>query len=117
MDYLTHKRLTAKRRAHRIRARMASNSHRPRLSVYISNLHITAQVIDDSQGATLAYTSTVGRQMKGTKSEKALLVGQEIARKSKEAKVKKVVFDKGTHKYHGRIKTLADAARSEGLEF
>ncbi|MBX4188662.1 50S ribosomal protein L18, partial [Candidatus Saccharibacteria bacterium] len=90
---------------------------RPRLSVNISNLHITAQIIDDSQGKTLAYASTVGQSATGTKTDQAALVGKDLAVKAKKAKVTKVAFDRGSRKYHGRIKALADAARESGLEF
>lgn len=117
MEYLTHKRLKSVRRAHRVRQRIVGSSTRPRLSVHISNLHIVAQVVDDIKGVTIAYASTVGRKMEGTLSEKAAVVGQEIAHKAKQAKVDRVVFDRGPYKYHGRIKALAEAARSEGLVF
>ncbi|MGA3150197.1 MAG: 50S ribosomal protein L18 [Candidatus Saccharimonadales bacterium] len=117
MDTLTKKQLTAQRRAHRVRSRIIGTAERPRLSVHFSNLHISAQLIDDSKAITLAYVTTVGRQLTGSMTAKAALVGQEIADKAKKAKVKKVVLDRGSHKYHGRIKSLADAARAEGLEF
>lgn len=104
-------------RANRTRAKIHGTAERPRLTVHISNMHITAQVIDDDKQATLAYASTVGAKTKGTMTEKAQLIGKEIATKAKSAKVKKVVFDRGSKLYAGRMAALADAARKEGLEF
>ena len=88
-----------------------------RLSVHFSNLHITAQIIDDDKKVTLAYATTVGTKMTGTKTEKAAKIGEEIAKKAKAKKVTKVVFDRGSKLYAGRMAALADAARKEGLEF
>jgi large subunit ribosomal protein L18 len=105
-------------RKHRVRATVSGTPERPRLSVFISNRHITAQVIDDTAGKTLAYASTVGtKAQKGSMSERAAWVGEEVAKKAKAAKVKAVVFDRGGHIYHGRVAALADAARKAGLEF
>ena len=104
-------------RASRTRAKIHGTADRPRLSVHFSNLHITAQVIDDDKKTTLAYATTVGSKMTGTMTEKAGKIGEEIAKKAKTAKVKKVVFDRGSKLYAGRMKALADAARKEGLEF
>lgn len=106
------------RRQHRVRANLTTGADRPRLSVNISNLHVTAQIIDDTVGKTLAYVSTVGnKKATGTMTEKAALIGTEIAKKAKAAKVTSVTFDRGPKLYHGRVKALADAARKEGLEF
>ena len=104
-------------RAKRTRAKIHGTSERPRLTVHFSNQHIVAQIIDDDKKATLAYATTVGSKMTGTKSEKAAQIGTEIAEKAKTAKVKKVVFDRGSKLYAGRMSALADAARKEGLEF
>ena len=82
--------------------------------------HIYAQVIDDASGKTLAAASTVEKELKGsksTKSEEAALVGRLVAERSKAAGVERVVFDRAGFRYHGRIKSLADAAREAGLEF
>ena len=103
--------------ANRTRAKIHGTSERPRLSVHFSNLHIIAQIIDDDKKKTLAYATTVGAKMTGTKTEKAAKIGEEIAKKAKAAKVKKVVFDRGSKLYAGRMSALADAARKEGLEF
>ncbi len=104
-------------RAKRTRAKIHGTKEQPRLSVFISNRHIVAQIIDDDKGTTLAYATTVGSKMSGTMKEKAALVGTELAKKAKTAKIKKVVFDRGSKLYAGRMSALADAARKEGLEF
>jgi large subunit ribosomal protein L18 len=86
--------------------------------VFISNTHITAQVIDDSAHKTLVYVSTVGNKTAtGTMTDKAVMVGTEIAKQAKVAKITKVVFDRGGKLYHGRVAALANAARENGLEF
>ena len=117
MDYLTHKRMNRSRRINRVRAVVAGSSSRPRLTVHVSNQHVVAQIVDDELGKTLAYSTTVGRKLEGNLSVKAAWVGTDIAKKAQKAKVKKVVFDSAGRKYHGRIKSLAEAARQEGLEF
>ena len=104
-------------RANRTRAKIHGTAERPRLTVHFSNLHIVAQVIDDDKKVTLAYATTVGAKMTGTKTEKAAKIGEEIAKKAKAVKVTKVVFDRGSKLYAGRMKALAEAARKEGLEF
>ena len=93
---------------------------RPRLAVFRSLNHIYAQVIDDASGRTLAAASTVEKELKGsksTKSEEAAKVGKLVAERAKAAGVERVVFDRAGFRYHGRIKSLADAAREAGLEF
>lgn len=104
-------------RKNRVRATVSGTAERPRLTVTISNIHVSAQLIDDVAGKTLAAATTVGSKAKGTLTEKAAVVGTEIAGKAKKAKVTKVVFDRNGRKYAGRLKALADAARKEGLEF
>lgn len=117
MDYLKHKRQSAQRRAKRVRSTVSGTPERPRLAVHVSNLHVTAQIIDDSRSMTLAYATTVGQKVEGNLTAKAAWVGEQIAVKAKKTKVSKVVFDRSGRKYHGRVKTLADAARKGGLEF
>lgn len=104
-------------RKNRIRATVSGTSDRPRLSIFVSNTNVSAQIIDDTIGKTLVSATTVGSKTKGTLTEKAAALGVEIADKAKKAKVTKVVFDRGGRQYHGRIKALADAAREKGLEF
>ena len=109
--------MKAIQRANRTRAKIHGTAERPRLSVHMSNLHITAQVIDDDKKVTLAYATTVGTKLKGSKTEKAAEIGKMIATAAKKAKISKVVFDRGSKLYAGRMSALADAARKEGLEF
>ena len=110
----------ARRKRHdRIRLHLAGTEARPRLAVFRSLNHIYAQVIDDASGKTLAAASTVEKELKGsksTKSEEAATVGKLVAERAK-AGVERVVFDRAGFRYHGRIKSLADAAREAGLEF
>jgi len=115
---LIHKLARRDQRKGRIRAVISGTATRPRLSVYVSNLHVTAQLIDDESGKTVAYVSTVGQKAaKGSMTERAAWVGTEIAGKAKTLKLKHVVFDRGGKLYHGRVAALADAARKAGLEF
>ena len=118
MNNLAHKLHNRGLRKNRVRAQISGTAARPRLSIYISNVHITAQLIDDVDHKTLAYISTVGNKAaKGTMTEKATLVGTEIAKQAKSQKVTTVVFDRGSKLYHGRVAALATAARNAGLEF
>ncbi len=113
-----HDRRQARSRRHRrVRVRVEGTQDRPRLAVFRSLHHIYAQVIDDSQGRTLAAASTLSVKAKGHDTEAATAVGKEIAKKAQEAGIKSVVFDRGGFLYHGRVKALADAAREAGLEF
>ena len=108
----------ARRRRHRrIRVTLSGTDQRPRLNVFRSLQHIYAQVIDDTNGVTLAAASTLGASVSGNKTERARAVGKTIAERAKEKGVSAVVFDRGGYKYHGRIKALADAAREAGLKF
>lgn len=118
MSNLAHKMKNQMLRKNRIRSVVSGTTERPRLSVFVSSRHISAQLIDDTKHATVAAVSTVGsKAATGTLSEKAAWVGAEIAVKAKAAKVTKVVFDRGGRQYHGRVKALAEAAREKGLEF
>ncbi len=105
------------RRRARVRAKISGTPERPRLSVRVSLRHIVAQIIDDTQGKTLAYVTTVGADTKGTMTAKATWVGEQVAAKAKAAKIKHVVFDRNGRLYHGRLHALAEAARAAGLEF
>ena len=111
----------ARRKRHeRIRLHMEGTVARPRLAVFRSLHHIYAQVIDDASGKTLAAASTVEKELRGSKHSKtdeAKFVGRLVAERAKKAGVERVVFDRAGFRYHGRIKSLADAAREAGLEF
>ena len=106
------------RRHTRVRKSVSGTTEVPRLNVFRSNKAIYAQVIDDTKGETLVSSSTLELKIKnGGNIEGAKLVGADIAKKAKEAKISKVVFDRGGYQYHGRVEALADAARENGLEF
>jgi large subunit ribosomal protein L18 len=109
-------------RAWRVRKRVRGTAERPRLTVFRSNKHIYAQIVDDQRGCSLAAASTVedeicpGGKGGGNKSA-AVKVGQRLAARALEKGIKQVAFDRGRYRYHGRIAALADAAREGGLEF
>jgi large subunit ribosomal protein L18 len=106
------------RRHKRVRKHAFGTAERPRLVVHRSNRGISAQLIDDSTGRTLAAASSLAvRGAKGTKSDQAAAVGKLLAENAKKADVKGVVFDRGGYLYHGRVKALAEAAREGGLKF
>lgn len=111
------KQLNKTLRKQRVRAKITGTAARPRLTVTISNLHVSAQLIDDEKMHTIASSTTIGTKTTGTMAEKAAIVGADIAKKAKKAKLTKVVFDRNGRQYAGRLKALADAARNEGLEF
>jgi large subunit ribosomal protein L18 len=119
-----HKRKLSPReqRAARIRKKLSGTTERPRLTIFKSNKHIYAQVIDDTVGTTLAAASSLSPELKGQldeadKSGAAKLVGKLVAEKAKAANVNLVVFDRNGFPYHGRVAAVADAAREAGLEF
>ena len=100
----------------RTRQKIRGTSQKPRLSVFISLKHMYAQVIDDDKGITLVYVSSL-KMKDQTFMQIAEKLGLEIANKCKQAKIRKVVFDRGAKTYHGRLKAFAEAARKQGLEF
>lgn len=104
-------------RQNRVRAKLRHSNGLPRLSVYRSNKHIYAQLIDDSKHTTLFGVSEKLISAKGTKVEVAAVLGKKIAEMAKEKKIKEIKFDKGSYRYHGRVKALAEAAREGGLIF
>ncbi len=106
------------RRRKRIRGKVHGTAERPRVSVFRSNARIYAQVIDDTDGRTLAAAGSFEPALRGVqKSDAATKVGQLLAERAKAAGVTKVVFDRGGYLYHGRVKALADGAREGGLDF
>ena len=109
-----------KARHARVRAKISGTNEAPRLNVFRSNSNIFAQIIDDEQGITLVSASSIDKELKlenGSNIEAATKVGELIAKRAKEAKIKTVIFDRGGYLYHGRVKALAEAARENGLEF
>jgi large subunit ribosomal protein L18 len=114
-------RRTARSRRHlRVRKKVHGTATRPRLVVTRSTRHISVQVVDDTTSRTLAAASTLDESVRGTSGDKkarAAAVGKLIADRAKAAGVDAVVFDRGGHRYHGRIAALADAAREGGLQF
>lgn len=116
-DSLAHQRFKMAQRRQRARRRLHGTAERPRLSVHISHKHVSAQIINDDTGRTVVYATTVGQKNSSPLADKAAWAGGEIAKKAQKAKVKKIIFDRGERKYHGRVQKLAEAARAGGLEF
>lgn len=104
-------------RANRTRAKIHGTAERPRLSVNVSNKHVLAQLIDDDKGVTLVYATSIGKKLKGPKTELCEKIGSDLGKKALKANIKKAVFDRGSRIYAGRLSALANAARKEGLEF
>lgn len=105
------------RRLRRVRGKISQNKTIPRLSVFRSNCHIWAQIIDDQHGLTLVSASTKTVKTKGTKSEQSTAVGVALAKLAASKKITFIRFDRGSYRYHGRVKALAEGARSGGLKF
>jgi len=115
-------RIARKNRHKRVRRKISGTAERPRLNVFRSSRHIYAQIIDDTVGNTLVAVSTLDAEVAGnatgkTKKEQAAVVGKTIAERASAAGIDEVVFDRGGYLYHGRVKSLADAAREGGLKF
>jgi large subunit ribosomal protein L18 len=104
------------RRHLRVRKKVAGTADRPRLVIFRSLKHITAQIVDDTSGRTLMTVSSTDLTS-GKKTEKSAEVGKRIAARAKDAGITRVVFDRAGYKYHGRVKAVADGAREGGLEF
>ncbi len=105
-------------RHERVRTKIVGTDLVPRVCVFRSNTNIYAQIINDKEGITLVSASSLeNKGNKGSNVEAAKLVGENLAKKAKDAGIKKVVFDRGGYLYHGRVKALADALRDGGLEF
>jgi large subunit ribosomal protein L18 len=115
---VNHARTSAEKRQRRVRMKVRGTVERPRLTVFRSNKATYLQVIDDSQGKTLASANSVALKTKKsmTKTQKAEAVAADLAEKLKKVKVKKLVFDRGGYRYHGRVKAVADAIRAQGFE-
>lgn len=118
MNRLDHKRMNQVIRKKRVRATVKGTTDRPRLSVSVSNRHVSAQIINDETGKTLVAATTVGnKSATGSLREQSALIGTEIAKKAAKAKITKVVFDRNGRSYEQRLNALATAARENGLEF
>lgn len=115
MNTTTSKAALRARRHNRIRARVSGTAARPRLAIFRSNKFVSAQLIDDAAGHTLAQAH--GREFPGAQSKQAAAVGKAIAERAKQAGITKAVFDRGGYAYAAQVKSLADAAREGGLEF
>ena len=116
MSDITKKLLNKSLRKARVRSKISGTAERPRLTVTVSNKHVSAQLIDDVTAKTLAASTTVGSKQEGSLKDQAAFVGADIAKKAKKIKVVKAVFDRNGRQYAGRLAALADAARNEGLE-
>lgn len=122
MDKAKQKRLARQRRHARVRKRVSGTAEQPRLCVFRSLKHIYAQVIDDTSAHTLVEASSLDAEVRTKVADKdktaqAALVGEALARRALDAGIEQVVFDRGGYKYHGRVKSLAEAARKGGLKF
>lgn len=114
---MTNRKAIRKRVRVRIRKKISGTAVRPRMAVFFSNQHVYAQVIDDTKSATLCAANTKQLGLNKANLETAAKVGEEIAKKALAAGVTEVVFDRGGFLYHGKVKSLADAAREAGLKF
>jgi large subunit ribosomal protein L18 len=122
MDKLKAKQAKLERRQRRVRAKVSGTAACPRLRVTRTSAHIYAQVIDDVAGTTIVAASSVDAEVRGALKnganiDAAKAVGEAVGRRAVDAGIKQVVFDRGGRIYHGRVKALADGARSAGLEF
>jgi len=118
---INHYTTLAEKRKRRVRAKISGTKQRPRLTVFRSNKHIWAQVINDEAGKTLVAACDLGKDnetaVKGkNKTQKAQVVADQLLAKLKKAKIKKLVFDRGSYKYHGRVKAIAESLRAGGVE-
>lgn len=108
--------LNKRLRKSRTRSRMLGTTERPRLSIFRSNKYVYAQLINDNDGKTMISASTRGLDTKGGKTGKAKILGQKLAESAKKAGIKSVIFDRGSYKYHGRVKAVAEGVREGGLK-
>ncbi|MBI5057676.1 MAG: 50S ribosomal protein L18 [Nitrospirae bacterium] len=120
---MSYSKIEARERRHdRVRKKVVGSPNKPRLNVFRSLNHIYAQLIDDYSGSTLVAASSIDKELKGKVKtggnvEAAKIVGSLVAKRAADKGIKKVVFDRGGYRYHGRVKALADGAREGGLEF
>ncbi len=117
MTQVNHQLSVRQKRKKAVRSKLSGTKKRPRLTVYRSNKHLCLQVINDQTAQVLASATDRGRSLKGSKTEKAVKVAQELAKALRTKKVKQLVFDRGAYKYHGRVKAVAETLREAGLDF
>lgn len=113
---INHNVTREQKRKLRVRAKVRGTAERPRLSVFRSNKYTALQVIDDVAGTTLVSATEKEIKATGTKTENAILVAKLLAEKALKAKITRMVFDRGSYKYHGRVKAVADAVRESGVQ-
>lgn len=113
---INHRITAAEKRQTRVRAKLHGTAARPRLSVFRSTKYVYLQAIDDDAAKTLVAASEKEIKSEGTKTERAIAVAKLLAEKAKKAKIHAVVFDRGSYKYHGRVKAIADAVREAGVQ-
>lgn len=119
MKHTKHKKINLYRRHKRVRAKIKGTAERPRVSVFKSNKNIFVQFINDTQGKTILSSKVISAKkskIKGTKMEKAAKIGEMLAEKAKELGIKKIVFDRGGFKYHGRVKAIAEGLKKGGVK-
>ena len=121
MTRFNHNETLAQKRRKRVRGKIFGTSERPRLTVFRSNKNTYLQVIDDSAGKNLASANNLsmekaGEKLKGSKIEQAVLIAQDLAKKLKSKKITALRFDRGSYKYHGRLKAVAEQLRQSGIE-
>ncbi len=113
---INHNVTREQKRKLRVRAKVRGTAERPRLSVFRSNKYTALQVIDDVKGTTLVSATEKEIKAEGTKTENAIAVAKLLAEKALKAKITRMVFDRGSYKYHGRVKAVADAVRESGVQ-
>lgn len=113
---ILHTKTREQKRKLRVRAKVRGTTVRPRLSVFRSNKYTYLQVIDDTQGKTLVSATESEVKAEGTKTQRAVAVATLLAKKAQKAGIKAFVFDRGSYKYHGRVKAIADAVREAGVQ-
>lgn len=114
---INHYRSKAQRRALRVRSKMHGTAFQPRLTVIRSNKHLSVQAIDDAAMKTLACVSDMGKtKISGTKTERAVAIGAEMGKQLKQLKIEAAIFDRGSRRYHGRVRAVAESLRAEGIK-
>lgn len=118
MPKIKHHLTVKQKRQQRVRSKLHGTAARPRLSVLRSNKHVYLQAIDDEAGKTLTSGNDAGKdkKIKGTKTQRAVKVAQDLAKDLNKKKIKELVFDRGYYRYHGRVKAVADALREAGMK-